>query len=350
MSDGEERGGTIEIDGAEGEGGGQIVRTAVALSALTGKDVVVTNIRAGRPRPGLAHQHLSSIRAVAEICEADVIGDEVGSTRIEFSPGKVGGGDLDVDVGTAGSVGLVLQSSLLALALCRERSDIDVRGGTDVKLAPSISYLDMVLFPLLERMGFHARLERFERGFYPEGGGMCHVAWTGDASPKGLMIDSRGKFVQIDGVSYAQNLPDHVAKRMSLECKRLLIANQPANINVEITKGTSAGAGVVLCAEFEGTRLGSSCLGERGVSSEKVAQIASMDLMKMLGSSSTLDPHAADQLLPYMALSSERSSFIVNEITSHLGTQMHLVKRFIDIGIAIEGDGPFLVSIGPNRT
>ncbi|MFA5313968.1 MAG: RNA 3'-terminal phosphate cyclase, partial [Methanomassiliicoccales archaeon] len=207
MSDGRQNGDLIEIDGAEGEGGGQIVRTAVALSALTGKDVVIANIRAGRPRPGLGHQHLSSIRAVADICDADVTGDEVGSTCIEFHPNKVRNGKLLVDVGTAGSVGLVLQSSLLALAFNDGVCNLEIKGGTDVKLAPSITYLELVLFPLLGRMGFKAELESFERGFYPEGGGMCIVSWSGTKEPKALSLGSRGRFVGIGGSSYAQNLP-----------------------------------------------------------------------------------------------------------------------------------------------
>ncbi|MCE5295786.1 MAG: RNA 3'-phosphate cyclase [Euryarchaeota archaeon] len=350
MSDGRRHGDIIEIDGAEGEGGGQIVRTAVALSALTGKDVAIANIRAGRPRPGLGHQHLSSIRATADICDADVTGDAVGSTRIEFHPNKVRSGIVRVDVGTAGSVGLVLQSSLLALANDDGDSKLEVLGGTDVKLAPSITYLELVLFPLLGRMGFHAKLESYERGFYPEGGGMCRVSWTGTKEPTALQLGSRGRFVGIGGSSYAQNLPDHIPDRMSMGCKKALVAHQPVDIRVERSKGRSSGAGVVLYAEFEGTRIGSSCLGERGVPSEKVAQTASKDLLRMLSSGSTSDPHAADQLLPYMALSRGPSVFIVDAITSHLRTQFQLVRRFVDVSIDVQGGGPFIVNVRPNRT
>jgi RNA 3'-terminal phosphate cyclase len=137
---------------------------------------------------------------------------------------------------------------------------------------------------------------------------------------------------------------------MSMGCKRALAAHQPVDIRGERSKGRSNGAGVVLYAEFEGTRLGSSCLGKRGVSSEDVAQAASMDLLRMLGSGSTLDPHAADQLLPYMALSHDRSVFIVDEITSHLRTQFQLVRRFVDVSIDVQGGGPFVVNVRPNRT
>jgi len=340
----------VEIDGSEGEGGGQIIRTAVALSALTGKRIAVSNIRAGRPKPGLANQHLTAIRAVAEICGADLSGDEVGSSRIDFAPGNIKSGRLSVDVGTAGSVGLVLQSCLLALAHEEGRSTLEVRGGTDVKMAPPISYLGLVLFPLLEKMGFKARLDTFERGFYPEGGGRCQVSWTGVASPKGTAMESRGRLTQITGIAYAQNLPEHVPDRISLECKKLLVDYRPVNVHVELSKGVSTGAGVVLCAEFEGTRLGASCLGERGLSSEKVAQNASAELKKILGSTSTLDPHAADQMLPYMALCSGPSSFITDDVTSHLRSQMDLVKRFIDVEIEVKGTGPFLVRVVPNRT
>lgn len=350
MLERKDRGSTIVIDGAEGEGGGQIVRTGVALSTLTGKDVVITNIRAGRPRPGLANQHLSSIRAVAEICEADLTGDEVGSTRIGFSPGRIRCGSIKVDVGTAGSVSLVLQSSLLALAKSEGMNDLEIRGGTDVRQAPSISYFELVLFPLLEMMGFKAKLEEYDRGFYPEGGGRCHVRWNGTRDPKGLSLLSRGRFNGIHGVAYAQNLPDHVPGRISMECKRLLVAHQPVNLRVECSKGNSTGAGIVLCAEYGRTRFGSSCLGERGLSSEKVAHLASSEIDRMIDSTSTLDPHAADQLLPYMAISNGPSSFIIDEISSHLRSQVHLVKLFLDVEIVIEGSGPFIVNVRPNRT
>lgn len=338
----------IEIDGGQGEGGGQVLRTSIALSALTGKDVAVKNIRAGRPRPGLAAQHLAAIKGVASICKGRLEGATLGSTDVRFHPGQVRGGRHIIEVGTAGSITLVAQACLLALARCNEDFDLVITGGTDVRQAPSITYDELVIFPHLRKMGFEISMADMRRGLFPQGGGMARLIGHGNAPLSPLQLTDRGRFLGISGVAFVQNLPRHVADRMAMESKRLLIGHQPVDVRIELGIDPSTGAGITLCANYEGTVLGASALGEKGVSSEKVAAQASVELEKDM-IFSTLDVHAADQLLPFLSLCEKPSEFLVREITPHLSTQMRLIPTFVPVRFHIDEEGR-RIRVLPNRT
>ena len=339
----------IEIDGSEGEGGGQILRTAMALSALTGEPLQIRNIRAGRPRPGLAAQHLTSVRAVAGICHGDLEGDAVGSVSLSFKPCGVTGGRFRFDVGTAGSVTLVIQSCILALANCPEGFELAIGGGTDVLKAPPIDHSRNVLFPMLAKMGYDLQMPSCRRGFYPEGGGMVEVKGIGTKKISPLDLRDRGRFLGIGGLAYAQNLPRHVADRIVVQCKKDLLRFQPIDMRLDVSEGRSTGAGVVLTASYENTVLGASCLGERGLPSESVGQVASRTLIDEMRTS-TLDVHAADQILPFMAIADGVSIFKVKEMSSHLMTQMDLIRKYRLAEFDVEGEGPFTVRVSPTRT
>lgn len=339
----------IEIDGGKGEGGGQILRTAVALAALTGVRVKITNVRAGRPVPGLAPQHLAALKGVASLCDGTLKGASIGSTEIEFQPGTVRGGRYVFDVGTAGSVTLVAQACLLALARCDDAFELLIMGGTDVNQAPSITYDELVLFPLLRRMGYDLRIDEVRRGFYPRGGGMVRLSGRGCDSFAPLDLDIGGKFQSISGTAFVQNVPTHVAERMAAECERASTSYKNVKVQVECGNGPSAGAGIVLCATYENTCLGASSMGKIGVSSENVARIALKELEAEM-SMATLDVHAADQLLPYMALCDGPSRFTVRNVTTHLSTQMELLPRFLPVLCEAGGKNSEKVMIGPNRT
>ena len=161
----------LEIDGSYGEGGGQLVRTAVALSAVTGKDIKIVNIRKNRQNPGLKQQHLKALETAARICEARVSGLFPGSTELSFAPVEVKGGKYDIDIGTAGSITLLLQCLMPALPFAKENVEITVRGGTDVAWAPTMDYLQQVTFRALERLGYAGKVTLKEHGYYPKGGG-----------------------------------------------------------------------------------------------------------------------------------------------------------------------------------
>lgn len=339
----------LEIDGSYGEGGGQILRSAVALSALTGEELRISNIRGKRDRPGLAAQHLAAVRGVASLCDADLSHAEVGSTELAFSPGKVRGGSHRIDVGTAGSVTLVLQACLLASMNAGKGTELEVTGGTNVRMSPPVDYYSQVLLPLLSGMDVDVRLELLQRGFYPRGGGKVKATLT-PSRPRPLVLEERGPPVEMGGTAFTQDLPDHVAERMGHAVRKKFLGKE-LRIRTEHTSGASPGAGIALYAQFKNTVLGADALGERGVPSEKVGEDAALRLQEELDGPGTLDVHAADQLVAYMALADGPSSFIVREVTEHLRTQMWLVQRFLDVRFEVSDAGRgYKVEVFPNRT
>lgn len=327
---------TLKIDGSYGEGGGQIVRSSVALSAITGKDVEIVNIRARRKRSGLAAQHLTAVRGVAELCGATLDGDELGSTSLSFSPGEVQGGDYMFNVGTAGSVTLALQACMLAALRADGPVTMTIRGGTNVRSAPPVDHYLHVLFPLLEKMHVDVGMEVLQRGFFPQGGGEVMVTLTPPRAVMPLKLMERGQSRGIMATSFVQNLPDHIAQRMEHAVRKSL-SGERIVAERELSSGHSSGAGIHLCAKYDNTVLGADGLGERGVPAERVGEHAAERMSHELNGGGTLDVHTADQLLPYMALACGNSSFKVREFTPHLTTQIWLLKRFLPVGIETDG-------------
>lgn len=325
----------IEIDGSEGEGGGQILRTGVALSALTQQEVKIGNIRANRPTPGLAAQHLCAVRGVAAICNAVLEGDEVGSTELIFRPKRIEGGKHRLEVGTAGSITLVLQACLLAACGSKQAIELDITGGTNVRWSPPIDFYREMLFPLLSSLGMHNEIRAVIRGFYPEGGGRVEVRLSPFSGLRPLVLLERGALVSIAATCFSQNLPDHICQRMG-SAVRKAFPDQKVSSEVQSGRGASTGAGCFLLARYDGAVLSADGLGERGMPAEKVAENAVWALQHEMRSSATLDLHAADQLLPYLALAKGPSSFVVSEMSGHLRTQMDLVKRFLPVQIGME--------------
>ena len=327
-----------------------MLRTATALSVLTGKAVRVHDIRANRPKPGLAAQHLCEVRGVANLCEAQVEGAEVGSTQITFAPGKVQPGRYRLDVGTAGSVTLVLQACLLASAKCHEEMRLDIVGGTNVRWSPPIDFYQRLLFPKLAGLGFQAQMVEMRRGFYPEGGGMAEISFQAPRDVVPMLLSERGKLLGVEGVCFSQNLPEHVCQRISHAVRKEMLGND-VTLTSTRTSGASTGAGVFLMARYENAVLGSDSLGERGVPAEQVGSLAAKALRQEMDGRGTLDVHAADQLLPYLALANGPSSFRVREMTGHLRTQLELVRRFLDVRVeSVETGAAAEVRIFPNCT
>jgi RNA 3'-terminal phosphate cyclase (ATP) len=324
----------IEIDGAEGEGGGQILRTAVALSALTQHEVRVFNIRANRPTPGLAAQHLCAIQGVRDLCQGALEGGRVGSTELTFRPGPMVGGRHRLDVGTAGSITLVLQACVLAACRSQEMVRLEITGGTNVRWSPPIDFLQGVLFPLLSRLGLEVRTGKMIRGFYPEGGGSVEVELIPATRLRPLTLTDRGELQSIEGVCFSQNLPEHICRRMGGAVRQAFLG-QRVDVRAESARGASTGAGCFLLARFEGAVLSGDALGERGMPAERVGESSAQALQLEMRSRATLDLHAADQLLPYLALAEGPSSFIVREMSGHLRTQIDLVERFLPVKVSL---------------
>jgi RNA 3'-phosphate cyclase len=337
----------IEIDGSFGEGGGQILRTALSLSAVLGQQVRITNIRARRPRPGLAPSHVTSIEAVAQLCDAEVDNLYPGSKEIVFKPGQLTGGSFEFDVGTAGSISLVLQSCLLPAALSRSTVTVTVKGGTDVNWSPPIDYMRLVHLPILARFGPSCDLEISARGFYPEGGGEVTLEVSPVAKLGGVDLSTRGELLSIQGVAFAQNLPEHVVSRIKHATLKALLDFKNVRIDSDIRRGHSTGAGIVLAAVCDCAVVGESALGAKGIRSEALGENCAVDLRETLNSGTSVDEHMQDQILPYMALAEERSVILTDELTEHTKTNMRVIEKLLGREFAItEKDGLNEVSTG----
>lgn len=324
----------IEIDGSYGEGGGQILRMSVALSAVAGKDVKIVNIRAGRKKPGLAAQHLTAIRSVGEICDAQVEGLDIGSQTVEFHPGELRGGKFRFDIGTAGSITLVFQACFIPALHAPTKCVLTVTGGTDVRWAPPMDYFQNVFLPMVGKMGVSAKVESVKRGYYPKGGGkvVLHIEPKETLSP--LQLDELKGQLMIKGISHVSNLPDHIPERMTKSAKKDLVRLGRPDIVSRVFGGDEAfgqGGAIALWAENEDTVLGGNATAERGVKAETVGEIASKELWKEIKSGATLDIHLSDQILPYMAMADGESSFLVREVTNHIKTNMWLTEQFFDV-------------------
>jgi RNA 3'-terminal phosphate cyclase (ATP) len=328
----------LEIDGSFGEGGGQLLRNAVALSAITATPIRVTNIRAGRAKPGLAPQHLTAVRAVAALCGARVGGLELRSQRLDFVPGPLRAGDFEFDVGTAGAVTLVLQALLPALLSAPAPASVVVRGGTDVPAAPPLDYFSRVLLRLLRGMGASVALEERRRGYYPRGGGEVRVA-TRPGPLGALRAETPGRLEALGGVAHVAHLPAHIPERMVRAAQaRLKDCGAVPFIETRVLEDAEAlgqGGALVLWAETEGGLLGAARVAERGVPAERLGEEAGRELASDLEAGVTLDVHGADQVLIYLALADRPSLFTVRHWSRHAATTAWLIGRFLPARFSI---------------
>lgn len=319
----------LEIDGSYGEGGGQLVRTAVALSAVTGKEIKIKNIRKNRPNPGLKQQHLKALETAAKICGAQASGLFPGSTELSFAPVEIEGGKYNIDIGTAGSITLFLQCIMPALPFAKEEVELVVRGGTDVAWSPTIDYLQHVTFKALERLGYSGSINLKEHGYYPKGGGKVS-AYFKPCRLKGFHFLKEEE--EIRGISHASNLPAHIPLRQAKAAStRLMETGYSSQIETQSFEAFSTGSGITLWAGF----IGGSALGERGLPAEKIGKAAADEIIPELRAGTSVDVHLADQLIPYMALAGN-SSYTVRELSLHATTNIWITEQFLDIKFRIE--------------
>ena len=324
-----------EIDGSYGEGGGQLLRTACALAAITGETVRLRNIRVRRVPPGLAPQHLTAVTAVAALCGAQVEGLELRSPELIFRPGRLRGGEFRFDVGTAGSVTLVLQALLPAALVCGAPVRIHLSGGTDVRAAPPLDYLRFVLLPLLARLGAEVEFTLTRRGYYPRGGGEVMVAVRAGRL-KGLCLDTPGTVKEIRGIAHVSNLPAHIVTRMQQTAVRILADIAHVEIEQQILGRDQAigqGGAIVLWARTAHALLGGSEVAQRGVPAEHIARTAAQALRDDISSGATLDIHASDQILIYCALAQGPSCFLARTLSSHAQTALWLLQQFLPLRV-----------------
>lgn len=347
----------ISIGGSYLNGGGQICRTALALSTITQKAFEINDIRKGRPQPGLKSQHLYGVKSLQQLCSAVTEGAELGSTSLKYYPRKITAKNLEIDIETAGSITLLLQSLLLPAMFVSKPITITINGGTDVKWSPSFDYFNNVLLPQLQRF---AKLESrlLKRGYYPKGSGKVEIK----ISPKFKLNDfpSFNEFhnhlkqninpynlleqyhlIQIKGISHASKdlQKANVAERQAESANKILKSkyNIPINIATEYQDTLSTGSGITLWAIFSKNindidennpiRLGSDSLGERGKMAENVGAEAANDLIKEIESKAAVDRHLGDQILPFLALAGGKIR--VSEITSHCRTNIYTIEQFL---------------------
>jgi len=341
----------IDLDGSAGEGGGQILRTALGLSAITGRAFSVDRVRANRLKPGLRPQHVEASRAAARICGAVLSGDEVGSSRLSFRPGHPAtAGDWTFDVGTAGSSSLLLQTVCWPLSLAGAPSAVTLRGGTHQDHAPSFHYLALVWAPAVARLGFRFRLELRSAGFYPEGGGEVLATIEPAHAMPPLDLRSRGTLREVQVVSMVGGLGFDVADR---QANRALRALRDAGISaqaqrVPVSARRSRGGHVLVVSTFERTTVGHGAVGGRDRTPEQTADEAVAPFRVHLAGSGAVDLHLGDQLLLPAALAAAGivpsppgvvpvTRYTVAVVTRHLLTNAAVVRRFLDVEISVRG-------------
>jgi RNA 3'-terminal phosphate cyclase (ATP) len=352
----------LTIDGSYGEGGGQVLRTSLALSAISGQPVRIEQIRAGRRKPGLRPQHLTGVRATAKVCDAEVEGAKLNSQALTFRPQSAPrAGTYTFDVaqvakgGSAGSVSLILQTVLLPLVLAEGTSQVTLRGGTHVAWSPPYDYLKRVYLPSLARMGVQAKVQIQKWGWYPIGGGVVKATVVGQGAGDsaggtgavaaaesglgGLDLRERGKLLRVRGLSASSNLPKHIRTRQERAALQVLRSNG-VNARLDVVDAPAKGQGTVvfLWAEFERAVAGFTSLGERGKPAEQVAEAAADDLLAYLHSEATLDRYLADQLVLPMALAGGPSLFTTEVVSQHLLTNAWVVNQFLPDRVRVEGE------------
>jgi len=331
----------ITVQGDYGEGGGAIVRLSVALSAFTGKPVKITNIRAKRCSPGLREQHKRGVLAVAELCNAETKNVEVGSTEIEFIPGKIGKNAVHVNIGTAGSVGLVLQALLLPCFKADKEVRISIKGGGTLGLwSPNVLYTKHVLFPMIEKMGFKAEMDVKRHGFFPRGGAEVSVKTFPCKNPEKLELAERGSLLKVKGIALSSSSLSKrkVSERMKKSAKALLgkKLSCPIKIDVEYVDAYDSGCGILLMAEHENCIIAWDALGALGKRAEDVGKEAAEGILLQLSGPGTVDDYMSDQLLPYLATAG--GSFCFNNLTDHAKTNMWLIEKFLPVKFSVEGN------------
>ena len=327
----------IELDGSTLEGGGQILRTAISLSAITGKDCRIFNIRKGREKPGLMLQHLLGIQAVTQLCHGRLEGDFLSSEEIKFYPGEAYRERVSVGIPTAGSITLVLQALIFPALFAPFLVEINFNGGaTDTFFSPTMNYFQHVFSKILtqitENCSPPVEINVIRRGYYPEGGAKVEVK-VYPSKLKNLNLTERGSFKKILVFSGASNSLKNkkVAERQIAGVREILgKLKLPTEEKVEYYDTRCPGSQICLVAEFENTVIGTDNLGKLGKRAEDVGKESALELLREQKSGTCLDKHSADQILPYLVLAPGKSQVTVSEITNHCETNIWVIEKFIE--------------------
>lgn len=323
----------IVIDGSEGEGGGQVLRTALALSAITGTPVRLANIRGRRQKPGLMRQHLTAVRAVAEVSGASVRGDELRSGELEFNPGAVSHGDRVFSVGTAGSATLVFQTVVWPLVVTPGRSRIVFEGGTHNPMAPPFEFLQRVFLPHMRRLGLDIEATLEQAGFYPAGGGRFVIELEGGPNPFPVELHERGKILSCEALAFVANLPTHIATR-ELDVVQRELDWSPEQCTAVELGGRGPGNALCLIVRTEAGAEVVTGFGEKGLLAELVAKRACALMRDWLDADVPVGERLADQLLIPMGLAArdgQTSVFVSTSPSLHTRTNAQIIARFLPV-------------------
>lgn len=339
---------TVFIDGSMGEGGGQILRTSLALACITGRNLHIENIRAARRKPGLAKQHLSCVRAAREICGGQCQGAAIGSQILDFQPGPIRGGHFSFDIGSAGSASLVIQTVLPALFLADKPSTVTVTGGTHNPWAPPFDFLAETFLPAIRTAGFDAGCKLEKYGFFPAGGGKItlDVKPRQDNPNQSINFCDPAENVQIHARIYTAKLPAHIAQRQ----KKLLLQSKLKFRNIEhieVTDSNGPGNCIMLRLRGGSRTTVFTAFGRKGKPSEKVVSELVSLTEDFLHSRAAVDRFSADQLLIYMAIS-KTGCCTTNDLSTHLTTNIETIKKFLSVDFKTEHeDGIYRISCQP---
>jgi RNA 3'-phosphate cyclase len=331
----------VEVDGSQGEGGGQIIRTAVAFAAIMRKPVRVVKVRAGRGVPGLKRQHVSALRVLSHVFGGEMSGVKEGSSTVTFVPGTPQNGTVSVDMGTAASITLVLQAVIPAVAITGTRLSLDLVGGTDVPWSPTLDYFRRVVREAYASWGVKFDLASERRGYYPRGGGKVSVII--EPSKNLIPIDLVEK-QNITGVMLASRcgrLPRHVADRQLASAAELLESSGIQVLETEVSEELSDSPGSSFLAYFtgKGVFLGSDSIGARGKPAEEVGREAAKRFAEDVKSGASFDSNLADMVIPLLSLAHRRSRVRIPHATSHLKSGLHLAEQFTSCTWSIEEEG-----------
>ena len=321
----------LEIDGSIGEGGGQVLRTALSVACVLGKPIRISNIRAGRSQPGLKPQHLTVCKLLAQITDAKMSGAGIGSQEISFSSGEISGGEYSFDIGTAGSITLLLQAALPVLAHAKNPSKLAITGGTHVAFSPTFDYFSEVFLPAARKFGVNADVTMLSAGFYPKGGGKVEMEGKPSKLHSASFTPQERKHAHYSIIS--SGLPPHVAEREEQALVKMLEGKETSG-KTERVSSPCAGNAITVWNGF----VGASSLGESGKPAEKVAIEAAEALLREIGAGAAVDSRLADQLLIYAALAEGKSAYSTGKFTQHLKTNADVLSAMTGRNIILANE------------
>jgi len=332
----------IEIDGSQKSGSGTILRLSVALAAILGQTLHICNIRQNRPQPGLRPQHLEAVLTAARLCDAELEGAFRDSRDLWFKPKKVKGGKVEAEIGTAGSISMLLLTVLPICVFAENSVSLHVsKGGTDVQNSPTINYMRFVLLPTLKRMGIDAELKVDKYGYYPKGMGEVAVRVAPCKWLKPLCMEKFGKLQAIRGISVCTFLADRKVAERQAKAANDYLEQKGCSADIQIINDQSnrmqKGSSLVLWARLDSSAiLGADAIGELGKMSETVGREAAEKLYMELSAGPTVDVHLADMLIPYVALAQGRSVYLTRTISEHLGTNIWLAEKILNVRFEVK--------------